>query len=67
MWMFLPGQVNNFSIFPAVGMAIFNTQAKRVTDEMFIEAEQAVADQVPARLRELLNSSSMLIRLNSKL
>jgi malate dehydrogenase (oxaloacetate-decarboxylating)(NADP+) len=28
-------------------MAIFATQAKRVTDEMFIEAGQAVADQVP--------------------
>jgi malate dehydrogenase (oxaloacetate-decarboxylating)(NADP+) len=45
---FLPGQANNFYIFPAVGMAIFATQAKRVTDEMFIEAGQAVADQVPA-------------------
>jgi malate dehydrogenase (oxaloacetate-decarboxylating)(NADP+) len=47
---FLPGQANNFYIFPAVGMAIFATQAKRVTDEMFIEAGQAVADQVPANL-----------------
>jgi malate dehydrogenase (oxaloacetate-decarboxylating)(NADP+) len=47
---FLPGQANNFYIFPAVGMAIFATQAKRVTDAMFIEAGQAVADQVPADL-----------------
>jgi malate dehydrogenase (oxaloacetate-decarboxylating)(NADP+) len=47
---FLPGQANNFYIFPAVGMAIFATQAKRVTDEMFIEAGQAVADQVPPQL-----------------
>ena len=47
---FLPGQANNFYIFPAVGMAIFATQAKRVTDEMFIEAGQAVADQVPNEL-----------------
>lgn len=47
---FLPGQANNFYIFPAVGMAIFAAQAKRVTDEMFIEAGQAVADQVPADL-----------------
>jgi malate dehydrogenase (oxaloacetate-decarboxylating)(NADP+) len=47
---FLPGQANNFYIFPAVGMAIFATQAKRVTDEMFIEAGQAVADQVPLEL-----------------
>jgi malate dehydrogenase (oxaloacetate-decarboxylating)(NADP+) len=49
---FLPGQANNFYIFPAVGMAIFATQAKRVTDEMFIEAGQAVADQVPSELVE---------------
>jgi malate dehydrogenase (oxaloacetate-decarboxylating)(NADP+) len=47
---FLPGQANNFYIFPAVGMAIFATQAKRVSDEMFIEAGQAVADQVPPEL-----------------
>jgi malate dehydrogenase (oxaloacetate-decarboxylating)(NADP+) len=47
---FLPGQANNFYIFPAVGMAIYATQAKRVTDEMFIEAGQAVADQVPSEL-----------------
>ncbi len=47
---FLPGQANNFYIFPAVGMAVFATQAKRVTDEMFIEAGQAVADQVPSEL-----------------
>jgi malate dehydrogenase (oxaloacetate-decarboxylating)(NADP+) len=47
---FLPGQANNFYIFPAVGMAIFATQAKRVTDEMFIEAGQAVADLVPSGL-----------------
>src|SRR5580704_10102105 len=31
-------------------MAIFATQAKRVTDEMFIEAGKAVADQVPPEL-----------------
>ena len=47
---FLPGQANNFYIFPAVGMAIFATQASRVTDEMFIEAARAVADQVPSDL-----------------
>ena len=44
---FLPGQANNFYIFPAVGLAIYATQAKRVSDEMFIEAAYAVADQVP--------------------
>ena len=50
---FLPGQANNFYIFPAVGMAIYATQAKRVTDEMFIAAAHALADQVtPAELEQ---------------
>ncbi len=47
---FLPGQANNVYIFPAIGMAVFATQATRVTDQMFIEAARAVADQVPADL-----------------
>jgi malate dehydrogenase (oxaloacetate-decarboxylating)(NADP+) len=42
----LPSQANNVYIFPAVGMAIYATQAKRVTDEMFIVAARALADQV---------------------
>jgi malate dehydrogenase (oxaloacetate-decarboxylating)(NADP+) len=47
---FLPGQANNFYIFPAIGMAVFATVASRVTDELFIEAAHAVADQVPSEL-----------------
>src|SRR6266478_5169868 len=43
---YLPSQANNLYIFPAVGMAIYATNARRVTDEMFIEAAHAVADQV---------------------
>src|SRR5246500_1421727 len=43
---FLPSQANNLYIFPAVGMAIYATNAKRVTDDMFIEAAHAVAGQV---------------------
>jgi malate dehydrogenase (oxaloacetate-decarboxylating)(NADP+) len=43
---FLPTQANNLYVFPAVGLAIYATQTKRVTDEMFIEAAHAVADQV---------------------
>jgi malate dehydrogenase (oxaloacetate-decarboxylating)(NADP+) len=43
---FRPSQANNLYIFPAIGMAIYATNAKRATDEMFIEAAHAVADQV---------------------
>ena len=47
----LPSQANNLYIFPAVGMAIYATQATRVTDEMFLTAARAVAEQVsPAQL-----------------
>jgi len=42
----LSGQANNSYVFPAVGMAIYATQAKRVTDEMFTEAARAISDQV---------------------
>jgi malate dehydrogenase (oxaloacetate-decarboxylating)(NADP+) len=49
---FLPSQANNLYIFPAVGMAIYATNAKLVTDAMFIEAAHAVADQVtPEQLK----------------
>jgi malate dehydrogenase (oxaloacetate-decarboxylating)(NADP+) len=50
---FVPSQANNLYIFPAVGMAIYATNAKRVTDEMFIEAAQGVADQVTPDLLKL--------------
>jgi malate dehydrogenase (oxaloacetate-decarboxylating)(NADP+) len=43
---FVPGQGNNVYIFPAMGMAVFATEATRVTEEMFIVAAQAVAEQV---------------------
>jgi malate dehydrogenase (oxaloacetate-decarboxylating)(NADP+) len=43
---FRPGQGNNVYIFPAVGLAIFATEAKRVTDEMFVTAAEAVAEQI---------------------
>src|SRR5262249_43022473 len=50
---FLPSQANNLYIFPAVGMAVYATKAKRVTDDMFIEAAHAVADQVTAEQLKL--------------
>ena len=42
----MPGQGNNVYIFPAMGMAVFATEATRVTEEMFIVAARAVAEQV---------------------
>ena len=50
---YLPSQANNLYVFPAVGMAIYATQAKRVTDALFIEAAHAVADQVTAEQLKL--------------
>src|SRR5438270_4660172 len=50
---YLPSQANNLYIFPAVGMALYATKAKRVTDEMFIEAAHAVADQVTSEQLKL--------------
>jgi malate dehydrogenase (oxaloacetate-decarboxylating)(NADP+) len=41
-----PGQANNFYIFPAVGLAIYVTQASGVPDDVFIEAARATAIQV---------------------
>jgi len=43
---FVPGQGNNVYIFPAMGMAALATEAKRITEEMFIIAAKAVAEQV---------------------
>ncbi len=44
--MLQPGQANNLYIFPAVGLAIYATRARRVPDELFITAARSVADQV---------------------
>ena len=47
-----PGQANNFYIFPAIGLAVYATRPKRITDKMFIEAARASADQVSKDDRE---------------
>ena len=44
--MLIPGQGNNMYIFPAVGLAVYATRARRVTDEMFVAAARGVAEQV---------------------
>jgi malate dehydrogenase (oxaloacetate-decarboxylating)(NADP+) len=47
----VPGQCNNVYIFPAIGLAVYATRAARVTDEIFIAAARALAEQVtPAHL-----------------
>jgi malate dehydrogenase (oxaloacetate-decarboxylating)(NADP+) len=45
---FVPRQGNNSYIFPGVGLAAVATRATRVTDEMFMAAARALADQVSA-------------------
>ena len=47
-----PGQANNFYIFPAVGLATYCAKPSRLTDECFIAAAQASADQVGDDLRK---------------
>ncbi len=48
---FRPGQANNFYIFPAIGLATYVARPRRITDECFIVAAQASADQVGPELR----------------
>ena len=48
---FHPGQANNFYIFPAIGLATYVARPRRITDECFIVAAQASADQVGPDLR----------------
>ena len=48
---FHPGQANNFYIYPALGLATYAARPRRITDECFIVAAQASADQVGPELR----------------
>lgn len=43
---FVPGQGNNSYIFPAVGFGVVSVKAKRVSEQMFLKAAQALADMV---------------------
>jgi len=49
---FHPGQANNFYIFPAIGLATYAARPTHITDECFIVAAEASADQVGGDLRE---------------
>jgi malate dehydrogenase (oxaloacetate-decarboxylating)(NADP+) len=49
--LFHPGQANNFYIYPAIGLATYVARPRRITDECFIAAAQATADQVTPELR----------------
>jgi malate dehydrogenase (oxaloacetate-decarboxylating)(NADP+) len=49
---FVPSQANNLYVFPAISLAVYVTAAKRVTNEMFIEAARATAEQVSDKQRE---------------
>jgi malate dehydrogenase (oxaloacetate-decarboxylating)(NADP+) len=48
---FHPGQMNNFYIFPAIGLATYVARPRRIVDECFIVAAEATADQVSPALR----------------
>ncbi|HUK07254.1 MAG TPA: NAD-dependent malic enzyme [Stellaceae bacterium] len=48
---FHPGQANNFYIYPAIGLATYVARPKLLTDECFIVAAEATADQVDKDLR----------------
>ncbi len=43
---YIPGQGNNVYIFPAMGLAIFATKVKRVTEGMFIAAAFSLVSQL---------------------
>jgi malate dehydrogenase (oxaloacetate-decarboxylating)(NADP+) len=43
---FLPGQANNFYVFPGMCLGVYATRARRITDKMWIESAYAIANQM---------------------
>lgn len=43
---YIPGQANNFYVFPGLSLGVYATRAKRITDKMWIEAAYGVAEQM---------------------
>ena len=56
-------QTNNSYIFPGVGLGAIAVQARRITDEMFMIAAQALADASPARIDPTANLLPPVARL----
>ena len=50
---FHPGQANNFYIFPAIGLATYVARPSRLTNECFVVAAQACAEQVDVEQRKV--------------
>lgn len=45
---YYPGQANNYYCFPGVSLAIYATNPKLITDQFWVEAANALADQLTA-------------------
>eukprot|EP00794_Sanderia_malayensis_P000203 gene203-817_t len=43
---FVPGQGNNSYIFPGMALGVISSSSRNITEEMFLTAAQALADQV---------------------
>ena len=43
---FIPGQANNYYVFPGLSLGVFAARPRRITDELWIEAARALAGQV---------------------